>query len=116
MMDVRPALVLFTAFLVACGGPAAALPRADLPVPRVIESTAGSADLTPSEDEISMEIIELICRPCASRIVGKARQLPGVTDVSMFLASKTLTIRYDTAVTARDRVIAAVEQIVASIQ
>ena len=115
MMDVRPALVLLTALLVACG-PAAALPRADLPAPRVIDSATVSADLSASEDEVAMEIIELICRPCASQIVGKARQLPGVTDVSMFLASKTLTIRYDTAVTARDRVISAVEQIVASIQ
>lgn len=116
MMDVRPALVLFTAFLVACGGPVAALPPADLPVPRVIESATVSTDAAASEDEVSMEIIELICNPCAAQIVGRSRLLPGVTHVSMVLASKTMTVRFDTSLTARDQVIASVEQIVASIQ
>jgi hypothetical protein len=34
----------------------------------------------------------------------------------MVLASKTLTVRFDHALVARDKVIASVEQIVASIQ
>ena len=116
MMDVRPALVLFTALLVSCGGSAAALPAADLPAPRVIDSAAVSADVTANEDEISMEIIELMCNPCAAQIVGKSRLVPGVTHVSMVLASKTMTVRYDRTLIARDQVIASVEQIVASIQ
>ena len=116
MMDVRPALVLFTALLVACGGPAAALPAADLPAPRVIDSAAVSSDITAGEDEVSMEIVELMCNPCAAQIVGKSRLLPGVTHVSMILGSKTMTVRFDRSLTARDQVIASVEQIVASIQ
>ena len=116
MMDVRPALVLFTALLVACGGPAAALPAADLPAPRVIDSAAVSADVSANEDEVSMEIIELMCNPCAAQIVGKSRLVPGVTHVSMVLASKTMTVRYDRTLIARTQVIASVEQIVASIQ
>ena len=116
MIYVRPALVLFTAILVACGGPAAILPPADLPAPRVIESATVSTDAAASEDEISMEIIELMCNPCAAKIVGRSRLLPGVTHVSMVLASKTMTVRFDTSLTARDQVIASVEQIVASIQ
>jgi len=63
-----------------------------------------------------MEIIELMCRPCASQIVGNARLLPGVTSVYMELATKTLTLRFDTSLTQRDQVIASVEQIVAQIQ
>jgi copper chaperone CopZ len=116
MMDVRPALVLFTAFLLACGAPAAALPAADLPAPRVIDSAAVSADVAGNEDEVSMEIIELMCNPCAAQIVGKSRLVPGVTHVSMVLASKTMTVRYDRSLIARDQLIASVEQIVASIQ
>jgi copper chaperone CopZ len=116
MMDVRLALVLFTALLVACGGRAAALPAADLPAPRVIDSAAVAADVSANEDEVSMEIIELMCNPCAAQIVGKSRLVPGVTHVSMVLATKTLTVRYDRDLVARDQVIASVEQIVAGIQ
>jgi copper chaperone CopZ len=116
MMDVRPALVLLTALLVACGGRTVALPAALLPAPRAIEGAAVSADLSASEDEVSMEVIELMCNPCAAQIVGKSRLVPGVTHVSMVLASKTLTVRFDRALVARDAVISSVEQIVASIQ
>ena len=63
-----------------------------------------------------MEIIELMCRPCASQIVGESRVLPGVTNVQMQLATKTLTLRFDTTLTQKARVISAVEHIVASIQ
>ena len=116
MMDVRPALVLFTALLIACGGRAAALPKADLPAPQVIDATTVAAEVAANEDEVSMEIIELMCNPCAAQIVGKSRLVPGVTHVSMVLASKTMTVRYDRTLIARDQVIASVEQIVASIQ
>ena len=116
MIDVRPALVLFTALLIACGARAAALPAADLPAPHVIDAATVSADIAANEDEVSMEIIELMCNPCAAQIVGKSRLVPGVTHVSMVLASKTMTVRYDRTLIARDQVIASVEQIVASIQ
>jgi copper chaperone CopZ len=109
---VRLALILGTALLIGCGS---ALPAAAPPPPRLVQ--AGPAeDLAPGQDEVSMEIIELMCRPCASQIVGESRNLPGVTSVRMELATKTLTLRYDTALTAKERVIASVEQIVASIQ
>lgn len=111
---MRPALLLFTILLVACGAPAAALPPVDLPAPRVIDSV--SSDVAANEDEVAMEIIELMCNPCAAQIVGQSRLLPGVTHVSMVLASKTMTVRFDTSLTRRDQVIASVEQIVASIQ
>jgi copper chaperone CopZ len=109
---VRPALVLFAALLAGCGG---ALPAAAPPPPHLVQA-APTADLAVGQDEVSMEIIELMCRPCASQIVGDARSLPGMISVHMELATKTLTLRFDTGVTQRDRVIAAMEQIVSQIQ
>lgn len=111
-MNVRPALVLFAVLLAACTGPA---PAVAPPPPKLIQ-TALSDDLAPGQDEISMEIIELMCRPCASQIVGESKQLAGITSVHIDLATKTLTLRFDTALTRKDQVIASVEQIVASIQ
>ena len=63
-----------------------------------------------------MQIIELMCRPCAAQIVGHSKALPGVASVTMELSTKTRTVRFDTNLTERDRVIASVEQIVANIQ
>ena len=65
---------------------------------------------------MTLEIVELMCRPCAAQIVSGSRALPGVTSVSMELATKTLTLRYDTAVIARERLVSSVERIVANIQ
>jgi len=112
-MNVRMAALLFATLLAACS--AATFPAAAPPPPRLVQA-APSDDLAAGQDEVSMEIIELMCRPCAARIVGDARLLPGVTSVHMELATKTLTLRFDTGLTGRDRVIASVEQIVASIQ
>ncbi|MEP7003342.1 MAG: hypothetical protein ABI888_02280 [Chloroflexota bacterium] len=114
-MDVRPALVLFAALLAACGSSAAALSAAGLPAPRVLDSAAASADAT-GQDEVSMEIIELMCNPCAAQIVGKSRLVKGVTHVSMVLATKTLTVQFDPTLISRQELIASVEQIVATIQ
>lgn len=110
MMDVRPALVLFSALVVGCSQPAASLP------PPHLVQTVRAVDLAAGQDEVSMEIIELMCRPCAAQIVGHSRDLPGVTSVTMELSTKTLTVRFDTSVTAATRIIASVEHIVAAIQ
>jgi len=111
-MSVRLALFLALTVLVSC---ARTVPAAAPPPPHLVQA-APSEDLAPGQDEVSMEIIELMCRPCASQIVGQSEHLPGVTSVHMELATKTLTLRYDTAITAKDQVIASLEQIVASIQ
>jgi copper chaperone CopZ len=111
MMDVRPALVLFTALLIACGTPAAALPA-----PRVLDSAPVSADVEAGQDELSLEVIELMCSPCAAQIVSKSRLVTGVTHVSMVLATKTLTVRFDPERITRQALVATVEQIVATIQ
>jgi len=107
---MRPALVLFVALLAACGSANAALPA-----PHLVRG-APAADLAKGEEEMTLEIVELMCRPCAAQIVSETKELPGVTSVTMELATKTLTVRYDTQVTARDRVHASIDSIVASIQ
>lgn len=109
---MRLALFLFSAVLVACGQASA---PAGPPAPRVVPA-AHAADLAANEDEVSMEIIELMCSPCAAQIVREAKMLSGVTRVHLELTTKTLTLRYDTGLTGRVRVVAAVEQIVAAIQ
>ncbi len=110
MSDVRPALALLAALLVGCTQPAAVLPS-----PHLVQSVP-SEELAAGQDEVSLQIIELMCRPCAAQIVGSAKALPGVTSVTMELSTKTLTLRFDANVTGRERVIASVEQIVATIQ
>ena len=111
MMDVRPALALFTALLIGCSSPAAALPA-----PRLLDNVPVSADVEAGQDELSMEVIELMCSPCAAQIVSKSRLVPGVTRVSMVLATKTLTVQFDPERITRQALIASVEQIVATIQ
>lgn len=110
MMDVRPALVLFMAMLAACGSATGNLP------PPVVKNVPVSPDLESGQSELSMEIIELMCSPCAAQIVSHSRLLPGVTKVSMVLATKTLIVRYDSGLTSRDAIVASVEEIVANIQ
>jgi len=43
------------------------------------------------------------------------RKIPGVTEVSVDLAARTMTLRFDGAVTNKERVVAAVETVVGSI-
>lgn len=68
------------------------------------------------DEEVSLEILELMCSPCADKIVHGSRALHGVTFVSMQLNTKTLTVRFDPAITDRDAVVVAVDTIVASIR
>ena len=81
-----------------------------------MQAAAPAEDLAPGQDEVAMEIIELLCRPCASQIVGQSERIPGITSVHMEIETKTLTLRFDTRYIAKDDVIASVEQIVANIQ
>ena len=107
---MRPALVLCCALLLSCSAGATAAPP-----PHLVQGVV-AADLAAGEDEVTMEIIELMCRPCASQIVGQSERIPGITSVHMEIETKTLTLRFDTRYIAKDEVIASVEQIVANIQ
>lgn len=101
------------ALLILC---AACAPAAVSAPPAHVVQVAAAGALPAGEDEVTMEVIELMCRPCASRIVHDAKELPGVTSVHMELATKTLTLRFEKALTGRDRVVAAIQDIVSRIQ
>jgi copper chaperone CopZ len=107
---VRPALVAFLVLLLiaGCGGTGSGRPA-----PVVLDPAAADAS---ADGVVTMEVFELLCGPCAAQIVRRSREIEGVTDVRMELATKTLTIRFDPARVGRDRVVAGVEQIVGSIQ
>lgn len=92
-----------------------ALPAAAPPPPHLVQTTSSDA-LGAGEDEVSMQVIELMCRPCAQQIVQSSKELPGVTSVRMELSTKTLTLRFETSVTAATQVVAEVEEIVARVQ
>lgn len=91
-------------------------PAVYAPPPPQLVATAVTADLGSGEDEVSLVVVELMCRPCAARIVEGSRELPGVTSVRMVLATKTLTVRFATSITARDRIVEQVEDLVARTQ
>ena len=114
---MRPGLVLSAlvlAVVVACGSPAA-------PGAGPAAATDTSADpgavivASASEGEITVEITELMCLTCRSQIAAGCRKIPGVTEVSVDLAARTMTLRFDGAVTNKERVVAAVETDVGSI-
>ncbi|HYK97518.1 MAG TPA: hypothetical protein VEU77_03905 [Candidatus Acidoferrales bacterium] len=110
---MRLALIFCAAIVLASC--AKTLPAAAPPPPHLVQS-APAEDLAPGQDEVSMEIIELMCRPCASQIVGQSEHIPGVTSVHMAIETKTLTLRFDTRYLHKDQLIPSVEQIVANIQ
>ena len=114
---MRPGLLLSAlvlAVVVACGSPAA-------PGAGPAAATDTSADpgavivASASEGEITVEITELMCLTCRSQIAADCRKIPGVTEVSVDLAARTMTLRFDGAVTNKERVVAAVETVVGSI-
>lgn len=109
---MRPALIVLLIAVVGCARP---FPAAAPPPPHLVRAASAEV-LAAGEDEVSMEVIALMCRPCASQIVHDAKELPGVTSVRMELATKTLTLRFETSVTGRDRIVSAVEDIVARVQ
>ena len=110
---MRLALIFCAA--IALASCARTVPAAAPPPAHVVQA-AQAEDLAPGQDEVSMEIIELMCRPCASQIVGQSERIPGITSVHLELETKTLTLRFETRYIAKDQVIASVEQIVANIQ
>ena len=106
------ACLLAAAVVAACG--AAAAPGA---------GTAGANDADPgavivasaSDSDVTVEITELMCLTCRTEIAAGCRKIPGVTEVSVDLGARTMTLRFDKTVTTRERVVAAVETVVGSI-
>jgi copper chaperone CopZ len=92
--------------LSACG-PAPRTAARDLPPVRVLTSAA--------DDEVTVNVLELYCKSCAEHIIGGCRLIPGVAWVDIDRKEKLLTLHFDTTFTTRERVLAAVDELVATI-
>ncbi|OLC22243.1 MAG: hypothetical protein AUH33_00165 [Chloroflexi bacterium 13_1_40CM_68_21] len=108
-MSVRSGLrllVLSALLLGACA--AAPRPAArDLPPVQVLANAA--------DGEVTVNVLELICQSCAEHIIAGCRNIPGVAAVDVDRKEKLLTLHFDSSFTTRERVLAAVDEVVATV-
>jgi copper chaperone CopZ len=105
---VRPGLLLFALLALlssGCGAPSKTGAR-DLP-PVVLVASAS--------DEVTVNVLELICQTCYEHIISGCRHIEGVVSVEADRSEKLLTLHFDSSVTTRARVLAAVDEVVATI-
>jgi copper chaperone CopZ len=108
-VTVRPGfllLVVFALFVAACGAPASKTTARDLPPVTVVAS---------ANDEVTVNVLELICQSCYEHIVFGCRDIDGVASVDIDLKEKLITLHFDSSLTTRARVLAAVDEVVATI-
>lgn len=79
----------------------------DLPPVQVLASAA--------DDEVTVNVLELICQSCREHIIAGCKSIPGVASVEVDRKEKLLTLRFDSSFTTRERVLAAVDEVVATI-
>ena len=68
-----------------------------------------------ADDEVTVNVLELVCQTCYEHIVSGCRHIEGVVSVEADRSEKLLTLRFDSSVTTRERVLAAVDEVVATI-
>jgi copper chaperone CopZ len=68
-----------------------------------------------ANDEVTVDVLELICQSCAEHILAGCRQIEGVASVQADRRERLITLRFDPSVTTRARILAAVDDVVASI-
>ena len=98
--------VVFALFLSACGAAPSRTMSRELPPVTVVAS---------SNDEVTVNVLELICRSCAEHVLAGCRQIAGVASVAVDRRERLITLYFDSAVTTRERVLAAVDDVVATI-
>jgi copper chaperone CopZ len=106
---VRPGLCLFLAcalFLGACGAPASKTAARGLPPVTLVAS---------ANDEVTVDVLELICQSCAEHILAGCRKIEGVASVEADRRARLITLHFDSSLTTRARILAAVDDVVASI-
>src|SRR4030081_1376143 len=99
-------LVALALFLSACGGSASLTVSRDLPPVSVVAS---------ANDQVTVDVLEMICQSCAERILAGCRQIEGVAAEAVDRRERLITLYFDSAVTTRARVVAAVDDVVATI-
>jgi len=99
-------LVALALFLSACGGSASRTVPRDLPAVSVVAS---------ANDQVTVDVLELICQSCAEHILAGCRQIEGVASVAVDRRERLITLYFDSSLTSRERVVAAVDDVVATI-
>jgi copper chaperone CopZ len=99
-------LVVLALFVSACGSPAVKTVTRDLPPVTLVAS---------ANDEVTVNVLELICRTCYEHIVGGCRAIEGVASVQVDRRERLITIHFDSSLTTSARVVAAVDELVANI-
>ena len=105
---MRSGLRLFVALLIlttSCARTPATAAR-DLP-PVTVVATAN--------DEITVNVLEVMCQSCAAHILAGCREIPGVASVDIDRKAKLITLHFDSSLTSRDRILAAVDEVVSTI-
>jgi len=107
-VTVRSGLCALVAasFLISSCVPASATSARDIPAPQVVAT---------STDEMTVNVIELFCQTCAEQIQDGCRAIAGVTSVHVDRHEHQIMLRFDPSVTTAERVLAAVDDVVASI-
>jgi hypothetical protein len=68
-----------------------------------------------ADDQVTVNVLELFCRSCTEKILSGCRDIYGVTAVDVDRKDKLMTLHFALSVTTRDRVLAAVDSVVATI-
>lgn len=105
---MRPGLCLLAALaLFAADGHAAAVqPARELPPVTVVAS---------ADSEVTVNVLELVCQTCAEHILNGCRDIPGVATVEVDRRDRLITLRFDSSLTTKERVLAALDDIVSTI-
>jgi copper chaperone CopZ len=93
-------------FLGACSAPVSKTEARGLPPVTVVAS---------ANDEVTVNVLELICQSCAEHIIAGCRRIEGVASVETDRREKLITLHFDSSMTTRARILAAVDDVVASI-
>ena len=93
-------------FLGACSAPVSKTEARGLPPVTVVAS---------ANDEVTVNVLELICQSCAEHIIAGCRRIEGVASVETDRREKLMTLHFDSSMTTRARILAAVDDVVASI-
>jgi copper chaperone CopZ len=99
-------LTALAILLSACASTPGTVAR-DLPPVTVVASAV--------DGEVTVNVLELFCQSCAEQIIAGCRHIPGVASVDVDRRQKLLTIHFDSSFTTRERVLAAVDDVVAQI-
>jgi len=100
-------LLVACALLLSACAPAPRAAARDLPPVRVLANAA--------DDAVTVNVLELICQSCAEHIIAGCKNIPGVAAVDVDRKEKLLTLHFDSSFTTRERVLAAVDDIVATV-